>query len=48
LTDDEHEFSARARFLLSARFADVQRGEAITTSLQLVRAVVQPNQNGDD
>lgn len=48
LTDDEHELSGRARFLLNARLADVQPGEAITTSLQLVRAVVQPNQNGED
>ncbi|XP_011698416.1 PREDICTED: protein-L-isoaspartate O-methyltransferase domain-containing protein 1-like [Wasmannia auropunctata] len=48
LTDDEHELSSRARFLLNASLADVQPGEAITTSLQLVRAVVQPNQNGDD
>ncbi|KYM99428.1 PREDICTED: protein-L-isoaspartate O-methyltransferase domain-containing protein 1-like [Cyphomyrmex costatus] len=47
-TDDEHELTGRARFLLNARLADVQPGEAITTSLQLVRAVVQPNQNGED
>jgi len=47
-TDDEEELAGRARFLLNARLADVQPGEAITTSLQLVRAVVQPNQNGED
>ncbi|XP_071577909.1 protein-L-isoaspartate O-methyltransferase domain-containing protein 1 [Temnothorax nylanderi] len=48
LTDDEQEISGRARFLLNAHLADAQPGEAITTSLQLVRAVIQPNQNGED
>lgn len=48
LTDDEQEISGGARFLLNARLADAQPGEAITTSLQLVRAVIQPNQNGED
>ncbi|KAL0105492.1 hypothetical protein PUN28_016867 [Cardiocondyla obscurior] len=48
LTDDEQEISGRARFLLNARLTDAQPGEAITTSLQLVRAVIQPNQNGED
>lgn len=44
LTDDEQEIG-RARFLLNARLADAHPGEAITTTLQLVRAVIQPNQN---
>lgn len=48
LSDDEQEISGRARFLLNARLADAQPGEAITASLQLVRAVIQPNQNGED
>lgn len=48
LTDDEQEISGRTRFLLDARLADTQPGEAITTSLQLVRAVIQPNQNSED
>ncbi|EZA62538.1 protein-L-isoaspartate O-methyltransferase domain-containing protein 1 isoform X2 [Ooceraea biroi] len=42
LTDDEQEISGRARFLLNV---DAHPGEAITTTLQLVRAVIQPNQN---
>lgn len=48
LTDDEQELSGRTRFLLNARLADAQPGEAITTSLQLVRAVLHPNQNSED
>jgi len=47
--DDEQEISSRrARFLLNARLADAHPGEAITTTLQLVRAVIQPNQNSED
>lgn len=44
LTDDEQEME-RAEFL---RLADAQSGEAITTSLELVRAVIQRNHNGED
>lgn len=44
LSDDEQEIG-RARFLLNASLADAHPGEAITTTLQLVRAVIQPNQN---
>jgi len=47
LTDDEQEIG-RARFLLNARLADAHPGEAITTTLQLVRAVIQPNQNDSE
>lgn len=43
LTDDEQELIAgRTRFLVNV---DTHPGEAITTTLQLVRAVIQPNQN---
>lgn len=42
LTDDEQEIG-QARFLLNARLADP--GEGITRTLQLVRAIIQPNQN---
>lgn len=44
LSDDEQEIG-RARLLLNASLVDAHPGEAITTTLQLVRAVIQPNQN---
>lgn len=45
LSDDEQDIAGRARFLLNV---DAHPGEAITTTLQLVRAVIQPNQNDND
>lgn len=52
LTEDEQEFlRGRTRFLLNARLADAQPGEAITTNLQLVQAVrcgLLPHQNGEE
>lgn len=45
LSDDEQDIVGRARFLLNV---DAHPGEAITTTLQLVRAVIQPNQNDSE
>ncbi|XP_012227524.1 protein-L-isoaspartate O-methyltransferase domain-containing protein 1 [Linepithema humile] len=45
LSDDEQDIVGRARFLLNV---DAHPGEAITTTLQLVRAVIQPNQNDNE
>lgn len=42
LTDDEQDIAGRARLLLNVNSHPV---DAITTTLQLVRAVIQPNQN---
>ncbi|KAK2587824.1 hypothetical protein KPH14_003925 [Odynerus spinipes] len=42
LFDEDEEFAGRARLLLNV---DAHPGEAITTTLQLVRAVIQPHQS---
>lgn len=44
LFDEDEEFAGRARLLLNV---DAHPGEAITTTLQLVRAVIQPHQDED-